>query len=118
MTASAGLASKTRKSGSEPTDRQILYSVRYGRKCTFYPIDNTEITGYVAGIERYAYVVATVDSATGAITRRLVHKSCPVIELHEESTFDSEPAEVREVLTKIMGKFRQWANRQFQSPPN
>lgn len=98
----------------EPQDRQIIQSVRHGRRCTFRPIDNDEITGYIAGIERFHYFVLSVEG--GVVRQHLIHKSCPVIELHAGSTFELETEDIRAALTKIMGRFVQWAHNQCHSP--
>lgn len=96
-----GPASGARK--QPPDGRQILASVRYGRKCTFFPLDYDEpITGYVGGIERFNYVVHLV--IDGEIITELIHKSCPRIRLHSKNTYDDEPLKAE--FDKIMGPFR------------
>jgi hypothetical protein len=98
---------KDRESAS-CTDRQIYWSVRHGRRCTFRVLDAEPVTGYVAGADRYNYFV--VWDQDGRIRRALVHKgSVSVIELHEESALEGEPQ--RELLVSVIGPFRKWVMR-------
>ncbi len=68
-------------------------------------------------MDRYSYLVAFVDE--GVLRKALIHKgSCPVIELHEESTLDDEPQEVRDSLLQAIGPFRSWVNGQTSRTEN
>lgn len=99
---------------SDVRDAQIRYAVRYGRKCTFYPIDNTEVTGYVGAVDGECYLVLTVQD--GTVVHRLIHTSCPVIELHPEATLDTESADVKKKLLEIVSPTRKWFERQTRNP--
>lgn len=101
------------REGTSCTDRQIYWSVRHGRRCTFVVFDSDPITGYVAGADRYNYLVVSADEE-GKIRRCLVHKgSVSVIELHEESTLQQEPQRA-ELITAI-APYRNWVLRTYFS---
>lgn len=94
------------------TERQIYWSVRNGRRCTFRVFDDDPIIGYVAGMDRYNYLVVCPTNA-GRIRRLLVHKTVPSIELHEESSLEDEPQ--RDELVAAIAPFRSWIMREFFS---
>lgn len=99
------------------SEKQIAASVRFGRKVTFCPFDNEPVTGYVGGWDRYNYFVLVPDDhrANGSLQvgKYLVHKSVPVIRLHDESTFDREPPDVLEELKNIMAKFKTYVQDSY-----
>jgi len=97
------------------SDRQIAATVRFGRKVTLVPIDHDEMTGYVAGVDRYMiFLLVPQDEdedegewlSDSPVAKWLVHKSGTLILLHDESTLDREPEEIRDLLRKIIVPFR------------
>lgn len=90
------------------SDRQIAYSVRFGRKVTFWIVEHDEICGYVAGMDKFNYfVLVPGDDPLLPVEKFLVHKgSTPLIELHPDTTYDSEPDAIRDQLRKIISPFR------------
>lgn len=85
-------------------ETQIRATVRYGRKCTFYPVDSTEVTGYVGAMDSDSYLVLEV--LEDKVSQRLIHGSCPRIDLHIDMTLDAEPERIRKKLLEIIGPFR------------
>lgn len=94
------------------TDRQIAASVRFGRRITATLSDFEEpISGYIAGMDRYNYLVL-VPHSDGHIEKLLVHKgNAALIELHDESTIEHE--DLRDDLLAIVRPFRRAVMSQF-----
>lgn len=99
----------------DTTTKQIMWAVKFGRKCTFNIFDFEPICGYVAGIDRYSYFVVWIQD--NKIRQGLVHKgSAPFIELHPEATLESEATEndlLRQKLLDIVSPFRSHVVRQY-----
>lgn len=89
------------------SDRQIAATVRFGRKITIWPVDQDEVTGYVAGVDRFNYFLLVPDAEQPLVVHKfLVHKAGALIELHDSSTLDREPEELRDQLRRIIVPFR------------
>lgn len=97
----------------DTTEKQILWAVKYGRKCTFNVFDFGSITGYVAGMDRYNYFVVWIDD--DRIRQALIHKgSTPVVELHADATLDTEETDLlRQKLLDIISPFRGHVLKQY-----
>ena len=93
------------------SDRQIAATVRFGRLQSPFLAGRAtlaEITGYLAGMDRYSYFVLVPGRGGDDPPMRkfLVHKSGTLIELHDESALDNEVEEIRQELRKIITPFR------------
>lgn len=87
--------------------KQIARTVVDGRKVTFHIFDGEPITGYVAGMDDYNWLVVTP-----AGDKHLVHKgSCPRTDLHDEPTYRAEPN--HEEIERVVGPFRRYCSSQF-----
>lgn len=97
----------------EASEKQIYASIRYGRRCTFHLAGQEPVTGYVAGIDRYNYVV--LSHQDGKLRRCIIHKTLTSpIELHEEDTLGDEPEDLQ---AQLVG-FREWVLRNIFGASN
>lgn len=123
-----GSSSSARREEKPTADKQIAGSVRFGRKVTFYPLDMDAVTGYVGGFDRYTYFVlvpnlkALDDPNEPLLIKWLIHKASTHIQLHDESTFDKEPEEIRYELKEILHSFKmriidEYFSRDLPNPP-
>lgn len=100
----ADLSAVSRRSGPPMSVKQIARTVVDGRLVTFHIFDGEPICGYVAGMDDYNWLVVTP-----AGDKHLVHKgSCPRTDLHDESTYETEPN--REEIEKVVGPFRRYVS--------
>lgn len=87
--------------------KQVARTVVDGRKVTFHVFDGEPVTGYVAGMDDYNWLVI---SPRG--TKHLIHKgSCPRIDLHDLVTYPDE--ENHEQIEKVVGPFRRYCSSQI-----
>lgn len=91
-------------------EKPLLRAARDGQFITFHLTATWSVSGYLAGIGRFYYVVA-VPTDSGA-TRTQLHKgSVPQIEFHPTRTIDAEHAQAKRELDAMTKSYREWVTK-------
>jgi hypothetical protein len=99
-------------SGSAVSTKQLAYTVRDGRKVTFY-LEGRVLSGYLAGMDGYHWLLITPE-----LKIFLIHKSCAFVDL---GTLDEEPSlsteKNKDEIERLVLPFRQWLRERDIIPP-
>lgn len=92
----------TGRNGAAMSRRQLEQAVLAGRRLTIRGDGGWTVTGYLAGLDDYHYLI--VSDEGGVRQTRLVHKSAPLVDVDVTPTYDLHRTEW---LESIIGPFRE-----------
>lgn len=85
--------------------KNLVQSVRNGRRVTLYPFDADEIVGYVAGMDDDTIFI--LEPREGGFNEKYVRRDIILlIQVHKPSTYEEEPQHA--AMEDIIHKFRTW----------
>jgi hypothetical protein len=100
-------------SGSSVSTKQMAYTVRDGRKVTFLFENLPPVSGYLAGMDGYHWLVITPD-----LYILLIHKTSACVhlgKLDQESSLKTE--ENKDEIERLTAPFRQYLRDRELIPP-
>lgn len=95
--------------GSEASDKYIRHAVLKGRLVSATPHGGQELLGYICGLDDYKVVFIPRNNPDQRI---LLPKGSTTLAIHQSTTLDAEPDDVRAEIERATESFRRHIQQQ------